>query len=57
MPKPTETGAEQSATALLTVTVIKEGHEHDGKPIQVGETIEVDAATADWLREHNIIEG
>lgn len=47
---------DQAEAPLIGVKVIKEGHTHAGQPVTVGESIEVDAETAAWLREHNIIE-
>lgn len=57
MPKPTKSDIEQPAIELVSVIIIKDGHEHKGLPAAVGDTIQVDPETADWLREHHIIEG
>lgn len=55
--QPDTTESDTPAEQLVSVKIIKDGHEHDGKQIAVGTSIDVDQATANWLREHKIIEG
>lgn len=57
MSKPAKSDTDQPIIELINVKIIKEGHEHNGQPIPVGESIDVDPDTAAWLREHQIIEG
>jgi hypothetical protein len=57
MPKPNPSDTDQPLVKLVSVTIIKENHEHNGQSIPVGESIDVDPDTAEWLREHKIIEG
>lgn len=44
-------------TELVLVTIAVEHHTHNGIHIPKGGTIEVDKALAEWMRQHNIIEG
>lgn len=57
MPKPTKSETDQPIVELISVKIIQEGHEHNGQPIPVGESIDVDPDTVAWLRQHKIIEG
>lgn len=41
--------------SLTTVTVIVDGHEHDGQTVAKGARIRVDEPTRAWLLEHNVI--
>ena len=37
-------------TKLVKVTLQQPGHKHNGQPVAIGETIEVDEPTAAWLK-------
>lgn len=42
--------------ALIDVIVIVDNHQHAGQPVKQGDSIQVDQATAQWLRDHKIIQ-
>ncbi len=41
---------------LVTVVIAVDNHEHAGQPVNKGDSIQVDQATAQWLRDHKIIQ-
>lgn len=42
---------------LVEVVIKSENHEHGGEKLEPGAKISVDAETAAWMLEHDIIEG
>lgn len=43
-----------NAAKQVTVTIIRDQHEHAGKPVAKGSRLLVDEITARWLIDHHI---
>jgi|GEM_PF-6332981 len=57
MTKPQSTRTEpEDSTATISVRIAVDHHSHHGIAIPRGGSIDVDADTAAWLRQHHIIE-